>query len=260
MSNSGRRRWLAGIIVSLLLACARLPDAAPGTLTVSAAADLMPALQEVGQRFTQETGIQLRFNFGSTGQLAQQIERGAPVDLFLAANRAAIEELERQGLVVPGTKALYARGRLALWTRADSPLALERLEELARPEVRRIALAHPDHAPYGVAAREALQAVGLWEALQPKLVLGENVRQALLYAERGDVDVALVALSLSLASAGRWVLVPEGLHQPLDQALAVIKGTRHESEARQFAAYLRGPQGRPIMQKYGFVLPEEAGP
>jgi molybdate transport system substrate-binding protein len=260
MSNSGRRRWLAGIIVSLLLACARPPGAEPVTLTVSAAADLMPALQEVGQRFTQETGIQLRFNFGSTGQLAQQIERGAPVDLFLAANLAFVEELERQGLVVPGTKALYARGRLALWTRADSPLTLERLEDLARPEVRRIAIAHPDHAPYGVAAREALQAVGLWEALQPKLVLGESVRQALLYAERGNVDAALVALSLSLASAGRWVLVPEELHQPLDQALAVIRGTRHEPEARQLAAYLTGPQGRSILQKYGFMLPGEVWP
>jgi len=231
----------------------------PVTLLVSAASDLTFALQEIGTAFTRETGIRVRFNFGSTGQLAQQIERGAPVDLFLAANEAFVDGLERQGLIVPGTKTVYARGRLTLWTRADSALRLQRLEDLADSEVRRIAIANPTHAPYGVAAREALQTAGLWTAVQAKLVLGENILQTLQYAATGNVDVALVALSLSLQreGEGRWVLIPEALHRPLIQALAVIKGTRHETQARQFAVYINGLQGQPMMRRYGFLSPSE---
>jgi molybdate transport system substrate-binding protein len=123
--------------------------------------------------------------------------------------------------------------------------------------VKSVAIANPDHAPYGVAAREALQSVGIWQTIQPKLVLGENVAETLQYAATGNVDVAIVALSLSVQREGRWKLVPEELHQPIDQALAVIKDTRHEPQARQFALFIDGPQGRPIMRKYGFVLPGE---
>jgi molybdate transport system substrate-binding protein len=227
------------------------------SLTVSAAADLALAFQELGALFEQETGTKVIFNFGSTGQLAQQIEQGAPVDLFAAANVAFVEELEKQGLILPGTKALYARGRITLWTRTDSPFRIERLEDLIRPEVKRIAIANPQHAPYGIAAREAMQSVGIWETVQPKLVLGENVRQTLIYAETGNVEVAVVALSLSVQGEGRWMLVPQELHKPIDQALAVIKGTRYEKEARQFAMFINGPTGRPIMRKYGFTLPGE---
>ncbi len=227
------------------------------SLTISAAADLSFAFQELGTLFEQETGAKVIFNFGSTGQLTQQIEQGAPVDLFAAANVDFVDELEKQGLILPDTKALYARGRITLWTRADSPLRIERIEDLSRPEVKRIAIANPDHAPYGIAAREAMQSVSVWEAIQSKLVLGENIRQTLLYAETGNVDVAIVALSLSRQGEGRWVLVPQELHKPIDQALAVIKGTRHEQETRRFAAFINGPEGRPIMRKYGFVLPGE---
>lgn len=227
------------------------------TLLVSAASDLVFAFQEIGVLFEQTTGTKVVFNFGSTGQLAQQIERGAPVDVFAAANIAFVELLEAQGWILPDTKTPYARGRLTLWTRADSPLQLTRIEELARPEVRRIAIANPTHAPYGMAARQALQGAGLWEQLQPKLVMGENIQQAFQYAATGNVDAALVALSLSVQQAGRWVLIPEALHQPLVQALAVIKRTRHEVQARQFAAFINSPQGQPIMHKYGFVLPTE---
>jgi molybdate transport system substrate-binding protein len=226
-------------------------------LTVSAAADLTPAFQEIGQLFEQETGTKVTFNFGSTGQLAQQIEQGAPVDLFAAANISFVEELEQQGLIIPDTKALYARGRITLWTRADSLLKIERIEDLAKAEVKRVAIANPEHAPYGIAAREALQAAGIWKSVEAKLVFGENVAQTLQYAETGNVDAAIVALSLSTQSEGRYALVPEALHQPLDQALAVIRRTQLEPQARQFAAFINGPQGRPVMRKYGFILPGE---
>lgn len=251
------------LIALLLLALMAGCRPAAGPLTVSAAADLTYAFQEIAPRFEAETGQRVVFNFGSTGQLAQQIEHGAAVDLLAAANISFVEDLAAKGLVLPDTVQVYARGRIVLWTRADSPLHLTRLEDLARPEVQRIAIANPDHAPYGVAARQALQAAGVWEAVQPKLVLGENVRQALQYAETGNVDAAIVALSLSVPAAagsgvaGRWTLIPQELHAPLDQALAVVRGTRQEAAARAFAAFVNGPQGRPIMRKYGFVLPDE---
>ena len=123
--------------------------------------------------------------------------------MFAAANVSFVEELERQGLILPDTKQMYARGRITLWTRADSSLQITSLADLTRPEVQRLAIANPDHAPYGVAARQAMQTAGIWEAVQNKLVLGENVRQTLQYAETGNVDVAIVALSLSVpAPAG----------------------------------------------------------
>lgn len=245
---------------ALLVSCAGRNDAGsdtPVTLTVSAAADLTPAFEELGRLFERETGVKAMFNFGSTGQLTQQIEQGAPVDLFAAANARFIEELERKNLILPDTKALYAQGRITIWTRADSPLRIEHIQDLARADVRKIAIANPEHAPYGVAACEALQSTGIWEAVRPKLVFGENVLQTLQYAETGNVDAAIVALSISVGSNGRWTLVPQEAHQPLNQTLAVIRGARREAEARRFAAFINSPPGRAMMLKYGFVLPGE---
>jgi molybdate transport system substrate-binding protein len=229
----------------------------PGPLIVSAASDLMPAFQELGALYQQQTGTPVVFNFGSSGQLAQQIDQGAPVDLFAAANVSYVNDLAAKGRVLPDSVQRYARGRLTLWMRADSPLTVETPEDLLKPEVRRVAIANPEHAPYGLAARQALQAAGVWEAVQPKLVLGENVRQTLQFAETGDVDVAIVALSLSVTSNGRWTLIPETLHAPIDQALAVVTGSPRQAQARAFAAFIVGPQGRSILRKYGFVLPGE---
>ena len=230
----------------------------PVTLTVSAAADLTPAFEELGKLFEQQTGVGVDFNFGSTGQLAEQIAAGAPVDLFAAANVSYIDQLEAEGLILPDTKATYARGRIVVWSRSDSPLAIDDLADLTSPEVARVAIANPDHAPYGVAAREAMQAAGVWESVQAKLVLGENVCDTPRYAETGNVDVAVVALSLAIQGDGRWTLIPEDLHEPIDQALAVVKGTPHEPEARAFAALVNSEQGRDVMRRYGFVLPGEA--
>ncbi len=240
-------------------ATAETATSAGVTLTVAGAADLTPAFQELGVLFTAQTGIEVVFNFGSTGQLTQQIEQGAPVDVFAAANQSYIRDLEQAGLVIPDTVALYAQGRITLWTRADSPLTFATLDDLAQEGVNRIAIANPEHAPYGVAAREALESVGLWETLQPKLILGENVAQTLQYAETGNVDVAIVALSLSIAAGdtGRYVLLPKEVHNPLDQALAVVRSTQHEAEARQFATFVNSEAGRAVMRRYGFILPGE---
>lgn len=234
-------------------------NAAGVTLTVAAAADLTPAFQELGVLFTEQTGITVAFNFGSTGQLTQQIEQGAPVDVFAAANRSYIDDLEQVGLVITDTVALYAQGRLTIWTRADSSLTFTTIDDLTQEGVNRIAIANPEHAPYGVAAREALESAGLWETVEPNLILGENIAQTLQYAETGNIDVAIVALSLSIAAGdtGRYVLIPAELHNPLNQALAVVSSTEHEAEARQFAAFVNSEAGREVMRRYGFILPGE---
>jgi len=221
-------------------------------LTVAAASDLTPAFEEIGRAFEASQKIKVVFVFGSTGLLTKQIENGAPFDVFAAANQTFIDQLEKKGLVVPGTKRTYARGRITLWTTSEGPLKIEKIDDLTRPEVHRIAIANPDHAPYGQAAREALQTAGIWDAVQPKLVYGDNIRQTLQYAETGNVEVAIVALSLSVGSKGRWVLVPENLHKPLDQGLGIIRGTKNEQAARAFSDFVNGAQGREIMKKYGF--------
>lgn len=235
-------------------ACRRPTNQTP-QLTVAAASDLIAAFEELGREFEATQKIKVVFVFGSTGMLTRQIENGAPMDLFAAANVAYIDQLEQKGLIVPDTKAIYARGRITLWTTSDSRLGVETISDLTRPEVKRIAIANPDHAPYGLAAKQALESAGVWDTVKPKLVYGDNIRQTLQYAETGNVDVSIVALSLSRQSKGRWVLVPEQLHQPIDQGLAVIKSTHIEQAARAFASFVTGPRGREILGKYGFAFP-----
>ncbi|HVF22983.1 MAG TPA: molybdate ABC transporter substrate-binding protein, partial [Pyrinomonadaceae bacterium] len=224
-------------------------------LTVAAASDLTAAFEELGRDFEATHKIKVVFVFGSTGMLTRQIENGAPMDLFAAANVTYVDQLQQQGLIIPDTKAIYARGRITLWTTSDSPIKVETISDLTRPEIRRIAIANPDHAPYGLAAKQALESAGVWEAVKPKLVYGDNIRQTLQYAETGNVDVSIVALSLSQQSKGRWTLVAEQLHQPIDQGLAVIRSTHNEQAARAFASFVTGPRGREILAKYGFAFP-----
>ena len=221
-------------------------------ITVAAAADLTPAFEELGRQFQSATKTKVVFVFGSTGMLTRQIENGAPFDLFAAANVSYIDELDQKGLIIPDSKTIYARGRITLWTTQESPIRLQGIADLARPEVQRIAIANPDHAPYGLAAKQALQSAGVWDRVQPKLVYGDNIRQTLQYAQTGNVEVAIVALSLSVQSNGRWSLIPEELHQPIDQALAVMKTTQKEQAARAFINFIISPQGKAVMKKYGF--------
>lgn len=254
------RSVLAALLLTLACATAckdRSPattSPAPAELTVAAASDLTPAFEEIGRAFESTNKTKVVFVFGSTGMLTRQLENGAPMDVFAAASMSYINELDQKGLIIPDSKAVYAIGRITLWTPADSTLRLEGIKDLARPEVMRIAIANPDHAPYGLAARQALESAGIWEAVKPKLVYGDNIRQTLQYAETGNVEVAIVALSLSKQSHGHWSLIPEELHQPLEQGLAIMKSTKKEQAARAFAAFLKGPQGRAILEKYGFTF------
>ena len=255
------RLALTALLLTLVCAIAckdrsSVTTPASDEITVAAASDLTPAFEEIGRAFESAYKTKVVFVFGSTGMLTRQIENGAPVDLFAAASMSYIDELDQKGLVIPDSKATYARGRITLWTPAESTLRLEGIKDLARPEVTRIAIANPDHAPYGLAAKQALESAGLWELVKPKLVYGDNIRQTLQYAQTGNVEVAIVALSLSIQSRGRWSLIPEELHRPLDQGLGIMKSTKKETSARAFATFLTGPQGRATLQKYGLTLPQ----
>lgn len=248
------------IIIALLLllvfgvACRGVRAPASTELTVAAAADLTPAFEEIGREFESAHNTKVTFVFGSTGLLTRQIENGAPFDVFAAANAGYIDQLDQEGLIASGTKRVYARGRITMWTTANSPLKLETVQDLARPEVTRLAIANPDHAPYGQAAREALERAGIWQTVKPKLVYGDNIRQTLQYAETENVEVAIVALSLSVQSKGRWVLIPEELHKPIDQGMGVIESTKNEASARAFSDFVNGERGREILKKYGFTV------
>jgi len=260
--ESDLRKFPHPLVVFLLLlgtlifscACRNASKSATAEITVAAASDLTPAFEEIGRAFEAANKTKVVFVFGSTGLLTRQIENGAPFDVFAAANVSFIDQLEKKGLIVPDTKRIYARGRITMWTTANSGLKIDKIQDLTLPEVQRIAIANPDHAPYGLAAREALETAGIWETLRPKLVYADNIRQTLQYAETGNVEVAILALSLSVQSKGRWVLIPEELHKPLDQGMGVIKSTQNEPAARAFADFVNGTQGREILKKYGFTF------
>ncbi|MEA5420726.1 molybdate ABC transporter substrate-binding protein [Spirulina sp. CCNP1310] len=253
-------RFVCLILIGCLVACGLSKPPNPSLLTVSAAANLQAVLPVMGERWERTTGGAIAFNFGSTGQLAQQIERGAAVDLFLAADQDLIEALDRQGLIRSGSKRIYAVGRIVIWQRQDSPLRLATLADLTRPEVQRVAIANPNHAPYGIAARQALESAGIWAELQPKLILGENIQQAQHYAAMGNVDVAITALSLSMNRPGRWTLIPAELHTPLTQMLAIPRHAPHPELAQAFADFITGEEGRSLLTAQGFALPPVAQP
>lgn len=256
--------FAGALVAGALVACAAPPATAPAAsanrgdrIIVAAAADLQFAFTDIARLFEQRTGHKVTLVFGSTGQLAQQIENGAPYDLFAAANIAFIDELARKGWIVPESVALYARGRIALVVNRRSGLEAATLRDLTAAEVTHIAIANPDHAPYGMAAMQALQRVGLWETLKPRLVLGESVRQTLQFVQTGDAPVGIVALSVADVPEVTYTLIDDALHQPLDQALGVVSTSKKHALALDFAAFINGAQGRPIMRKYGFLLPDE---
>jgi molybdate transport system substrate-binding protein len=227
-------------------------------LTVYAAADLAFAFAEIIPLFEEATGIRVTPVLGSTGSLAKQIEHGAPADVFFAANEVFLDKLVALGALLPETRVVYARGRIVLATARAAGPKLADLRGLLEPRVRRAAMANPEHAPYGKAAQEALQAAGLWEAVRPKLVYGENVRHALQFLQTGAVEAGIVALSVADVPQIEWVLIDEALHAPLDQAAAVVARRPRTDRALAFIEFVNGPVGRPIMQRYGFRLPGES--
>jgi len=250
---------LGGVMAMLMMTGALAACRAPRqeALLVSVAANLRPVIEEITPQIEESLGAPVSYNVGASGKLAQQIEQGAPVDVFLSASPHEVDALIAQGLLDPASKQVFARGRLILWTR-DPALPLSGLDDLARPDIRRIAIANPEHAPYGMAAREALQNAGLWQTLQPKLILGENVTQSYQYADTGNVDVAIIPLSLvAVEREGRWVDVPANLYAPLEHTAAIVRNTANRSAARQFISLLISPAGQAVLVRRGYALPAE---
>lgn len=240
----------------------RTSNAQEGSPVVAAAADLKFAVTEISEAFKAETGKEVKLSFGSTGNFATQIREGAPFQVFMAADEKYVLDLAKDGLTRDeGT--LYAQGRIVMITPHGSTLkpdgSLESLKAaLAAGAITHFAIANPDHAPYGVRAREALQHAGLWEAVQPKLVLGENVSQAAQFATSGDAQGGIIAYSLALSkevsALGEYELIPADWHDPLNQRMVLLKSAGPLAE--EFYAYINAPAARAIMEKYGFVLPE----
>ena len=225
-------------------------------LTVAAASDLQVAFTEIGEMFTAETGHAVTFSFGSTGNLTTQIENGAPFDVFAAANVAFVDRLIAGGFMDEETKQLYGVGRIVLANSVSAGTDAQQLEDLLDPEVTHVAIANPEHAPYGVAAKEALESAGLWDDLQPKLVYGENIRQALQFVESGNAEVGIVALSIAEVDTITWTLIDDSLHNPLLQAMGVVSASEHQDAAMEFVEFVTGPEGREILDQYGFAPPE----
>ena len=231
------------------------------TLLIAAAADLRAAFEEMQPAFEQTCKCTLEFTFGSSGTFARQIEQGLPVDALFSADLGYIDGLDSKGLVVPGTKRQYAVGQIVLAKPRSSLARLTKLEDLLDPKIAKVAIANPDHAPYGVAAREALKAAGVWDAIQPRIVLGENATQTTQYVATANADAGIVPLSLAIQNDDvTYVMIDDSLYSPLRQGAAVLKSSKHPDLARSLIDFIAGGKGRQIMSKYGFLPPTEALP
>jgi molybdate transport system substrate-binding protein len=226
-------------------------------LRVAAAADLQAALPAIAARFEKETGRHVAVTFGSSGNFETQIENGAPFDVFLSADVDYPRRLEKAALAEAGSMYEYATGRLVLWTRADSGIDVRQgLAVVADARVRRIAIANPAHAPYGRAAVAALRHERLYDRVESKIVLGENISQAAQFAASGNADVGIIALALALGPAlahgGSYVEVPAAFYPPIEQAAVVIASSKQKALATRFVDNLKQPATKAILQSYGF--------
>lgn len=247
-------RLLVLTVLTVLAGCSsRKSDK---VVRIAAASDLARAFEELGKEFQARTKIRPELTFGSSGLLSKQIAQGAPYYLFAAANAEFVTKVVESGRCDAKTVRTYGRGRVVVWTRKGVPAAAT-IEDLLEPRFQRIALANPDHAPYGLAGKQALEKLGLWAKLEPRIVLGENVQATMLYARDGNADAAIVALSLAVVSdGGAYLPIDPALHAPLDQQL-VVCGTGAEADAaRQFADFVMSKEGREVMTRYGFTLPD----
>jgi molybdate transport system substrate-binding protein len=258
------KRLLCAVLAVSLFLTARSSaqaDKPSSELTVAAAADLSSALKDIGDGFEKKTGISVRLSFGASGALTQQIENGAPFDVFLSADMDYPRQLIREGQADGPAPYQYAVGKLVLWVPADSPLDVEHkgMSVLLDPFVKKISIANPQHAPYGRAAVEALKHAGLYDRLSDKFVTGENISQAAQFVESGNAQAGFVALAHAIAPAmkgkGRYWEVPADYYAPLAQGVVVISRSSHKKEARQFLDYLKTSPAKEVLQKYGFTLP-----
>ena len=228
---------------------------------IAAASSVKFALQDIAEAFQQDTGKSIRISYSSSGNLTRQIQQGGPFELFFSANARYVNQLYQQHKTLDQGVA-YAFGRLVLLTNKNSSLSLDqKLNGVKRAiqagQLQRFAIANPIHAPYGIAAREVLQQLGLWELTEPHLVLGENVAQAAQFASSGAAQVGLISYSLSLAPAlqnsTRSLLIPVSLHQPLQQTMVLLNNAGNT--AKLFFNFMRQDKARGILSRYGYTTP-----
>jgi molybdate transport system substrate-binding protein len=261
---AGRHRYNMRLIQNIisLLACAVL--FAPATycqdVSVAAAADLKFALDDLAAGYKKESGVSIKPTYGSSGNFFMQIQNGAPFDVFLSADVEYPRKLEAAGLIEPGTFQPFATGRIVLWMRPDSTIDLSRLgwKALLDPNVKKISIASPDHAPYGRAAVAALRGAGIYDQVREKMVYGENISQAAQFVQSGNAEAGIIALSLALSPAmqngKRWD-IPVDTYPRIEQAAVVLKAASEKAAARAFLAFLRSDAARVVLQRYGFDTP-----
>lgn len=231
-------------------------------ITVAAAADLKFAMGDLAVRFEQQTGTKVNVTYGSSGNFFAQLQNGAPFDVFFSADVEYPRKLEAAGLSEPGTLYEYALGKIVLWAPRDSPLDLESRgwHALLDSRARKIAIANPAHAPYGRAAVAALKSAGIYDQVQSRLVFGENISQTAQFVQSGSAQIGIVALSLAVSPAmrdGRRWEIPANLYPPLVQAAILLKSSKVKEEARKFLDFVKSPDGREILEKYGFEKPAQ---
>ena len=248
-------------IILLLLTIAFAPAVLAEKITIAAASDLKGCLDEVAASFRKaHAGDEVEVVYGSSGKFKTQIEQGAPFDLFFSADIGFPRDLLKANLAV-GEVHPYAIGRLVLWSKTIDASTLK-VTDLSRADIRKIAIANPQHAPYGKRAEEALRASGVWEKVEGKLVYGENISQTAQFADSGNAQVGIIALSLvlgpELAGKGSYSLVPDSLHEPLEQGFVITRRAADNLLAKSFADYMGSGQTRAVMVRYGFALQGEA--
>ncbi|HVO64298.1 MAG TPA: molybdate ABC transporter substrate-binding protein [Terriglobales bacterium] len=253
-----RIRIVISVLVLVLVVCPHV--CAAQQITVAAAADLQFAMQDIAARFEKQTGKTVRVIYGSSGNFFQQIENGAPFDMFFSANLDFPQKLGAAGLADPSSFYSYARGRIAIWVPQQSKLDLSSgLRILLDPSVKKIAIANPQHAPYGQAAVAAMRKEGMYENVKDKLVLGENISQTASFVTTGAADVGIVALSLALSAnmkdKGRYVEVPANEYPPIEQACVILSASKNKGLAEEFLAYIKTAGVADVLQRYGFDLP-----
>lgn len=254
------------MLSAVLLIAAGCGDTTPvlrrGHVRVAAAADLNVALGVLVDRFRVSHSVDVIVSYGSSGTFYAQLLNHAPFDLFFSADLEYPRQLASRGLTLPGTEFAYAVGRLVVWTRKASAIDVEHrgLEALGDSSITHVAIANPDHAPYGRAAVAALRAGNLYDRVRPKLVYGENVAQALQFVGSGAADAGIVALSLALAPSlkdqARWAEIPIDLYPRMDQGGTILKWAADPDAARAFRAFVTSDEGRAILREHGFSLPD----
>lgn len=224
-------------------------------LTVAAAANLTHVFGQVASAFQAKTGVEVVFSYGSTAELATQIDNGAPFDLFAAADTEHVDSLVKTRKLTSDSRTIYALGQLALWMPEGQQSGVRELKDLAGKQIRFIAIAQPELAPYGAATVEVLKGAGLWDAVLPKLVYGTSISMAKQFAASGSANAAFTAYSLVLHEKGTVLKIDSHLHKPIEQAMGIVAASSHLKEAQQFRAFLLGDEGRRILANGGYLLP-----